>query len=173
MSATRAAVATLVAFGLGLLPATTAQAFNGLLFPSIENALPRAPAPNVAPLPAPSPAPDNAWDAGTTVLAPDGRELTPDMAPAAIPHGILGLADKRATLEAIRYALTEVADGATYVWRRQAGPLRGIVRPTASFRDEDGRICRHIVLGVAIGIIRRKIEGIACRGPDGRWALSG
>jgi len=128
----------------------------------------REPAPAANP-PASNPQTLNPWDAGTTVIAPDGRDLTP----AAGPLIMLGLADKRATLEAIRFALTEVADGATFVWRRPAGPLHGIVRPTSSFRDGDGKICRHIVLGVAVGPVRRKVEGIACRAIDGLWSLSG
>ena len=139
---------------------------NQLFFPA-----PAAPSPAIQPDGSAdaSSSGSNPWDAGTTVTMPDGSELQQ----AAGPFQLLGLADMRATLEAIRFALTEVADGATYVWRRQSGPLHGIVRPTSSFRDDQGRVCRHIVLGVAIGATRRKVEGIACRARTGRWTLSG
>ena len=89
----------------------------------------------------------------------------------ASAFAILGLADKRATLEAIRFTLNEVADGATFVWRRQHGFLRGVVRPVSSFRDTDGRICRNIILGLAIGATRHEIEGVACREKTGNWTL--
>ena len=81
--------------------------------------------------------------------------------------------DEIAALEAIRVALTEVGDGSTYVWHRQHGRLSGIVRPTISFKDRGGRICRHIVLIMTIGAATGKAEGIACRLPDGRWQLDG
>ena len=81
--------------------------------------------------------------------------------------------DEIAALEAIRVALTEVSDGAAYVWRREHGRLRGIVQPTASFKDPAGRVCRHIVLTMSIGTATAKAEGIACRLADGRWQLDG
>lgn len=81
--------------------------------------------------------------------------------------------DEIAALEAIRIALTEVGDGASYVWRRTHGRLSGIVQPTASFKDPAGRICRHIVLTMSIGTATAKAEGIACRLADGRWQLDG
>lgn len=153
--------ATAGALLLVVTSTTTGHAFGGFV---------PAPPTHEAPAPSAPTAPDSdAWAAGTTVITPDGTELLP----AAGPAKVLGLADKRATLEAIRFALTEVADGATYVWRRQSGPLKGIVRPTSSFRDGTGRVCRHLVLGVSLGRLKRKIEGIACREGTGRWSLSG
>jgi hypothetical protein len=79
--------------------------------------------------------------------------------------------DEIAALEAIRVALSEVGDGATYVWHRTNGRLSGTVKPTASFKDVAGRVCRHIVLVLASGTHNGKVEGIACRLPDGRWQL--
>ena len=70
-------------------------------------------------------------------------------------------------------ALTEVGDGATYVWHRRHGRLSGIVQPTASFKDPAGRVCRHIVLVLSSLDHSGKVEGIACRAPDGRWQLEG
>ena len=81
--------------------------------------------------------------------------------------------DEIAALEAIRVALTEVGDGATYVWRRTHGRLSGIVQPTASFKDPTGRVCRHILLIMTVGTATGRAEGIACRLPDGRWQLDG
>jgi surface antigen len=81
--------------------------------------------------------------------------------------------DEIAALEAIRIALTEVGDGGSYVWRRTHGRLSGIVQPTASFKDPAGRVCRHIVLTMSIGMASARAEGIACRLADGRWQLDG
>jgi surface antigen len=81
--------------------------------------------------------------------------------------------DEIATLEAIRVALTEVGDGSTYVWHRRHGRLSGLVRPTTSFRDVSGRICRHILLIMNSGAYTARAEGVACRMPDGRWQLDG
>jgi len=81
--------------------------------------------------------------------------------------------DEIAALEAIRVALTEVADGNSYVWYRRHGRLSGIVQPTVSFKDLAGRVCRHILLIMTVGVATGRAEGIACRLGDGRWQLDG
>lgn len=103
---------------------------------------------------------------------PPGISAKPKFAEANATVG-LDENDEIAALEAIRVALTEVGDGATYVWRRTHGRLSGIVQPTASFKDPAGRVCRHIVLSMSIGTATAKAEGIACRLGDGRWQLDG
>jgi hypothetical protein len=81
--------------------------------------------------------------------------------------------DEVAALDAIRVALTEVGDGVTYVWHLRNGRLSGIVRPTASFKDVAGKVCRHIEVTMTTGRQSGRVEGIACRLPDGRWQLDG
>jgi hypothetical protein len=81
--------------------------------------------------------------------------------------------DEIAALEAIRIALTEIGDGATFVWRRANGRISGVVKPTSSFKAVDGKICRHIVIVLAAGTRTGKIEGVACRLGNGRWELDG
>jgi 17 kDa outer membrane surface antigen len=81
--------------------------------------------------------------------------------------------DEIAALDAIRIALTEVGDGSSYVWHRGNGRLSGVIHPTASFRDQSGRVCRHIVLVLTTGPRSGRIEGIACRLGDGSWQLEG
>lgn len=85
----------------------------------------------------------------------------------------LDASDAYAALKAINVGLTEVGDGSTFVWHRAHGRLRGTVRPTSSFRDTDGRICRHLIVTLASGRYARTAEGIACRLPDGVWTLEG
>jgi hypothetical protein len=92
--------------------------------------------------------------------------------PIEPPHQ-LDANDEIAALERIQYALSEVGDGATYVWRRWHGQLSGIVQPTSSFKDTDGNVCRHIVVMLTTGTRSKKQEGIACRLPSGRWQLDG
>ena len=91
----------------------------------------------------------------------------------AAPRHDLDAADERATLEAVRLALTEVGDGATYVWHRANGRLSGTIQPTASFRDGRGQICRHLVINLSSATLSRRAEGIACRQADGSWQLAG
>lgn len=80
--------------------------------------------------------------------------------------------DEIATLDAIRVALTEVADGNSYVWYRHHGHLNGLIRPTSSFKDAGGRVCRHIVVMLSAGPRTGNVEGIACRVANGRWELA-
>lgn len=81
--------------------------------------------------------------------------------------------DLAATLESIQYALSNIGDGSTYVWRRNGSKLSGVVQPTRSFRNADGAICRYLFMLVSEGIKTAKAEGIACRLEDGRWNLEG
>jgi hypothetical protein len=81
--------------------------------------------------------------------------------------------DEIAALEAIRVALSEVGDGASYVWHRRYGQLGGMVQPTHSFKDAQGRICRRIIVILSAGPRSGRIEGTACRLASGRWQLGG
>lgn len=81
--------------------------------------------------------------------------------------------DEVATLDAIHTALSQVADGATYVWHRNHGRLSAILQPTQSFKDASGNVCRHLVVMLMSGAATRKTEGIACRMATGRWQLDG
>lgn len=90
----------------------------------------------------------------------------------ARPHK-LNDQDQIAALERLQYALSEVGDGATFVWRRWHGNLSATVRPTSSFKDTTGRVCRHVIVVLASDQRSKRVEGIACRLPDGRWQLEG
>ena len=76
-------------------------------------------------------------------------------------------------LRALNDALNEVPDNVTYKWSRKGSDLQGRVRPTSVFRDNDGRLCRHIVYALSLGHYTKQIESIACRDLTGNWALSG
>ena len=103
--------------------------------------------------------------------------LPPNSGPSGIevayPQHELDEKDEIAALERIQYALSEVGDGKTYVWRRWHGRLSGIVQPTSSFKDPEGKVCRHMVVMLTTGKNTKKQEGIACRLPSGRWQLAG
>ena len=81
--------------------------------------------------------------------------------------------DGLAVLEAIHVGLSDAPDGATYMWRRHNGKIAGSVRPTASFRDAQGKVCRYLVFQLLLGEHMRQIEGIACRQDDRSWLLEG
>ena len=92
---------------------------------------------------------------------------------AGLPGPRLDEADEAAALESIQMGLSEMDDGEPFVWRRTNGRLSGIVRPTTSFRNTEGRLCRHVVVLLTTGYKTSTAEGIACRLPDRRWVLEG
>lgn len=104
-----------------------------------------------------------AGDTPSPVKAPKLAGLTPP----------LDVNDEIAALESMQLALTQVADGSTYVWHRSHGRLSGLVRPTASFKDKQGQVCRHLVVVLNGVDFTKKTETIACRGADGAWQLDG
>ncbi|MGE5266147.1 MAG: hypothetical protein ACM3L9_02165 [Deltaproteobacteria bacterium] len=85
----------------------------------------------------------------------------------------LDASDRMAALSSIHQALSATADGASYVWHRSNGRVSGLVRPTSSFKNVEGSICRHLVVMLTTGQKTRKTEGIACRGAGGVWSLEG
>jgi surface antigen len=101
-------------------------------------------------------------------------EGQPPRAAERVGHdAMLDEADEIAALEAIRVALTEVSDGASYVWHRRYGQLGGLVQPTQSFKDSGGRICRRITVILSAGLRSGRFEGTACRIAGDRWQLDG
>jgi surface antigen len=99
------------------------------------------------------------WSVSPTTLA----ELKAD----------LDQSDRMAVLEAIHVGLSDAPDGSTYMWRRHNGKLAGSIRPTTSFRDADGKVCRYLVFQLLLGEHLRQVEGIACRQGDKSWLLEG
>lgn len=91
----------------------------------------------------------------------------------ADPRASLDDNDRLAALEALQLALSEVGDGASYVWHARTGRLSGVVKPTQSFKDPVGRICRHITVLLTAGNHSRRTEGMACRLASGIWQLEG
>jgi surface antigen len=81
--------------------------------------------------------------------------------------------DRALALNALQVALTELSDGSTLVWRRQSRALTGVIKPVSAFRDDEGRVCRHLTYSLSLGTYVKEVEGIACRGPDGNWSLEG
>jgi surface antigen len=81
--------------------------------------------------------------------------------------------DRTVALQALQMALTELGDGATLSWRRPATQISGRIKPVSAFRDDQGRICRHVIYQLALGAYEKKIEGVACRDGDGHWSISG
>jgi len=85
----------------------------------------------------------------------------------------LDRSDRTVALHALQMALNELADGVTLVWRRPSSHLAGRIKLVSVFRDDQGHICRQVVYSLARGDHEKQIEGIACRGDDGRWSISG
>ena len=81
--------------------------------------------------------------------------------------------DRIVARRALEFALSELGDGATLVWRRPGRGLVGRVKPVSAFRDAKGRVCRTVVYALALGGYQREIEGVACREQDGSWSLAG
>jgi surface antigen len=85
----------------------------------------------------------------------------------------LDQSDRAVAFQALQMALTELGDGVTLVWRRSESQLVGRIKPVSAFRDDQGRICRHLVYTLTLGAYERKVEGVACREEDGSWSLTG
>jgi len=85
----------------------------------------------------------------------------------------LDQSDRAAAMQALELALSELGDGVTLVWRLPERELVGRIKPVSAFRDDQGRVCRHVVYSLALGTYQRQIEGVACRESDGSWSLSG
>jgi surface antigen len=85
----------------------------------------------------------------------------------------LDRSDRVAARQALELALSELGDGVTLVWQRPERALTGRIKPVSAFRDDRGRVCRHIVYSLALGAYQRQIEGVACREQNGSWSLSG
>lgn len=103
---------------------------------------------------------------------PPGLPAIADRQPA-IRKIVLDETDQFAALESIQFALTEVGDGASYIWHRNNGRLSGMVQPTGSFKASSGEVCRHVLVMLTSGTRSKKTEGVACRLPSGQWRLEG
>jgi hypothetical protein len=121
------------------------------------------------------PAPDTAQGPSTCPCPATPEDTRPSLRPryadAAPPR--LDISDEAATLEAVHVALSELGDGASYVWQRRGSKLSGIISPTTSFKDAQGRVCRHLVVTLTAGERTARTEGIACRMADKSWRLEG
>lgn len=91
----------------------------------------------------------------------------------AVLRSRLNGSDRAVAMNALEVALNEVGDGAALVWKRQSKGLAGLIKPVAAFRDDQGRVCRHLIYSLSFGNYARQVEGIACRGSDGTWSLQG
>ena len=118
---------------------------------------------------APAPLPLKAGESGAdSTAALDSRQPSLSDLKARLDRS-----DRMAALQALELALSELGDGVTLVWQRSARALTGRIKPVSAFRDDRGRICRHVVYSLALGAFPREIEGVACRESDGSWSLSG
>lgn len=134
---------------------------------------PHQTAPDKTPGNSPPQAPADSKSGGASCSCPPAKEKLWHRPKFADFRHELDEADEVAALESVQLALSEVGDGATYVWHRHHGRLSGIVQPTSSFKDVGGIVCRHVVVMLSAGTASKKTEGIACRLADGRWQLEG
>ena len=94
-----------------------------------------------------------------------------DLKPSAIEKPLLNESDEIAALESVQLALTEIADGSSYIWHRNHGRLSGIVKPVSSFKDVKGSVCRYAVVVLSSVDVTKRTEIVACRLPTGIWQL--
>lgn len=135
----------------------------------------KAPRPQSTPMKTPAPAqsqPEQRSGAACTCPTTPTENSRPSLWPRPKyadlrPH--FSESDEVATLENLQLALSETSDGGSYVWHRHNGWLSGLVQPTASFKDADGNVCRHIQVMLTSGTRSSRAEAIACRLPTGQW----
>jgi surface antigen len=106
-----------------------------------------------------------------TCPSASGKAMRPKF--AEFSARVLDERDEIAALESVQLGLSRMDDGSAFVWRARTGRLSGVVRPTASFRNPEGVICRHLVVLLTTGFKTRTAEGVACRLDNGRWQLEG
>ena len=98
------------------------------------------------------------------------KSTKPKFADLKLP---LDESDEIAALESVQFALTEVADGSSYVWHRSHGRLSGVVKPLTSFKDSHGSVCRHVLVVFNGADETKKTETVACRLASGVWQIDG
>ncbi|MET0407724.1 MAG: hypothetical protein ABW006_05090 [Hyphomicrobium sp.] len=108
---------------------------------------------------------------GAAEVAKPGAQLKWSEVKAVDAHPALDQDDEYTALESVQLALTEVADGASYVWRREHGKLSGVVMPISSFKDTRGAVCRHAVVVLSGVDATKRTEIVACRLATGIWQL--
>jgi len=117
---------------------------------------------------------------GASLLAPQVTASLPQ--PSAAPSSPGTIAELRAKLDdsdravalmALNLALTVLGVGTTLLWKRPTRHLAGAVKPVSVFRDDQGRVCRHVIYALTLGDYAKQVEGIACRAADGHWSLEG
>lgn len=108
---------------------------------------------------------------GCTCPQSDGKtSIKPKLAALNPP---LDERDEIATLQSLQFALTEVADGSSYVWHRAHGRLSGLVQVTGSYKNAQGAVCRKAIVVLNSLDDTKKIETIACRLGNRSWQLGG
>jgi len=116
---------------------------------------------------APAPFPLMAGESGADLaVVSQGQQLGLNELKARLDRS-----DRVAAVQALELALSELGDGVTLIWQRPERGLVGRIKPVSAFRDDKGRVCRHVVYSLALGAYQRQIEGVACREPDGTWTL--
>jgi hypothetical protein len=98
------------------------------------------------------------------------KSTKPKFADLKLP---LDESDEIAALESVQFALSEVADGSSYVWHRNNGRLSGVIKPLTSFKDTRGSVCRHVLVVLNSTDLTKKTEAVACRLSTGVWELDG
>ena len=126
--------------------------------------------------------------ASPPLKAEEGASLPATQATAALPEAPmapespatlaelrakLDASDRAVALKALDLALTELGDGTTLLWKRPTRQLAGAVKPVSVFRDDSGRVCRHVIYALTLGPYNKQVEGIACRDAAGHWSLEG
>lgn len=79
--------------------------------------------------------------------------------------------DKLLAAKTAQVALETKPSGTSSEWRNPDSGHRGVVIPTKTYKQEDGRYCREFTQEVVIGDKVQKAYGTACRQPDGQWEI--
>ena len=80
-------------------------------------------------------------------------------------------ASKNITLTAIQYALKQVADGSSYLWHHKKSRLKGRIKPTVTYLNKSGQLCRHIYISLSYITAHKTSQALACRNNSGQWSL--
>jgi surface antigen len=89
----------------------------------------------------------------------------------ALAGGYVGRSMAPPDQACVRNSLEQVPTGQTAAWRNPDTGAQYQVTPTRTYESARGQVCRDFVSTALIDGREQRVEGTACRQPDGSWKI--